>query len=136
VTTTVDDAHARARAAFLEKRAPESVDVVHQGVTVEVRQPTIAARSWVFEGGNLGTGDDGEVKVDMAALSARSIIACTFMPGTDTALFTGSDESSLKGQVVGGGVDKLATAALRMLGTNAAAVDQLAARALAMLRKR
>lgn len=101
------------RAALLSgvrKAASELVEV--DGVTFEVRSPSVLARSLIFKAGDL---KDGQPQ-NLARMQAEVIIRCTYEPGTDTLVFESADVDALLASPSGGAFDKLSTAAMGMMG--------------------
>lgn len=124
---TLTEEQQAVRAAFLEKREPQIVTVAYGGQAVDVRQPTLAERAWAYD---VAAAVDGKVKFDFVALQVRAVIACACFVGTADRVFSEDDVPELSRQVVGGGVDKLAIAAVKMLAFDGSGIDRLVRRLL------
>lgn len=108
----------KARAAVLARGKPASVIVEHEGTKIDVRVPTLAARSRILREAAKVTGqnDDGDdiEKTDIAELQVRAVVECCYLPGTDTRVFSAADLNELREHYAGGAIEQLAKAAMKL----------------------
>jgi len=116
------------RAAFLEQVEPQIIPVLHAGRMIEVRQPTLGERGWIYE--HATELVDGKVKFNFSALQVRAVIACACYPGTTRRVFAEPEAPELLRQLAGGAIDRLAVAALKLLNVDGAGIDRLVGRLL------
>lgn len=107
------------RNAFLAKPKPRSAIVEFGGRKVEVRQPTLGERSRIIRDSQImkGSADkdgDVEVRTDSAEMQVLAIICCSYLPDSNTKIFSMADREELKSHFAGGGIDALAKAAIKL----------------------
>jgi hypothetical protein len=119
------------RNAFLKEEKPKFILVEHNGVTLEVRQPTLGERNRVQQSSKVeldaedieALADSGNKKkakkkirfdFDYGRLQINAVIAYTYFPQTDVKVFNEVDVPTLESARAGGGIDKLLEAAMQM----------------------
>jgi len=109
------------RASVLARGKPASVLVEHEGTTIEVRVPTLAARSRILREASKVTGqnEDGDdvEKTDIAELQVRAVAECCYLPGTDTRVFNNGDLAELREHYAGGAIEQLSKAAMKLFAS-------------------
>ena len=86
------------RAAILSTDAPVAKRMKVKGVDVEIRNMSLKQRRSI----------ETAAKGDGTLANVLAVIACTFIPETDTPMFEAADQEALLGRPSGGFVDELA----------------------------
>ena len=94
------------RTKLLAQGPVRSKRITVDGVEVEIRIPTVKARRAFTE----------QSKGDPEKFNVLAVIACTFIPETDTRVFEPQDEGALLEQETGGKLDVLSHVLGVMLG--------------------
>lgn len=113
--------------------------VEHEGMEIEVRQPTVAARSAIMkksrdsdavarqaqtaarkaqtDGDQVDEVDAQDVlsTIDYGKMQVWAAIQCAYVPGTDERLYSEEDFKALINQPTGSFVDKISTAAMNLM---------------------
>lgn len=106
------------RAATLGRaRQVKSRIIETEDTQVEVRQPSIKARSNIFRRAKVQSGDRD--RMDMGELQITAVIECCFVPGTVERVFSEADRESLENAPAGSFVDELSSAVLELLNVDA-----------------
>lgn len=90
--------------------------VEYEGEKIEVRQPSVRARSAILKAAKALSGDKDRIELD--ALQVTSVIECCFDPESGLAIFEEADRTSMQGQPAGGFVDALSEVALRLMNVD------------------
>jgi hypothetical protein len=87
------------------------------GVTIELRQPTVGQRSRILQRGGLNT--NGEID-DLGALQLATVIECCYCAESGERLFDWTDEDIIKGLPSSSWFDEVSTKAMGLMSTEPA----------------
>lgn len=109
----------------LRKKALGSRPVVKEivevdGTKYEVRKPTYAARSTIFAGAKLTSGD--AEKIDLGRFQALAIVHCVHDPETGEKVFEAADVDAIL-ELPAGSLDALSDCAIKLLNVDKAAIE-------------
>jgi hypothetical protein len=91
-----------------------------QDIAVELRQPSVRARSAILKRSKAHDRD----RLDLAELQVTAIIECAYEPGTSNKVFGEADRETLAEMPAGSFVDELAAAALELLNVDAGDLEK------------
>jgi hypothetical protein len=102
------------RASLLgkKKRASRMMDL-GDGITVEIRQPTVGARSRIMQAAGVTAGSQ-EIS-DLAALQISAVVHCCFVPETSERIFEAADSDVLRELPTNEWFDDVSAAALDLM---------------------
>lgn len=102
------------RASLLGKktRASRLMDL-GDGVEVEIRQPTVGARSRIMQAAGVSAGSQ-EIS-DLAALQISAVVHCCFVPGGSERIFDAADSDVLRELPTNEWFDDVSAAALDLM---------------------
>ena len=84
------------------------------GISIEVRQPTVGQRSRMLSAGGLST-KNAEV-TDIGAMQIAAVIECCYHPGTGKKIFEWTDEEVIQNLPTSSWFDDVAVLAMGMMG--------------------
>jgi len=88
------------------------------GVTYEVRQPSVRGKTEIFQKARVPdarTEEEMLNKIDPVTIQIYAVINCTYVPGTDERVFTDEDFELLEGQPSGSFVDVIGEVAMGLI---------------------
>ncbi|QDP63943.1 MAG: hypothetical protein Unbinned3992contig1000_57 [Prokaryotic dsDNA virus sp.] len=84
-----------------------------EGITIEVRQPTVGQRSRMLAAG--GMSSKSTELTNIGAMQVAAVIECTYMPGTGKKLFEWTDEEVIQQLPTSSWFDDVAGIAMEMM---------------------
>ena len=94
------------------KRASKIIEI-DECLEVEVRQPTVGARSRIMKAAGMSAGSQ-DVS-DLGALQIAAVVQCCFVPGTNERLFDATDSGALEELPTADWFDDVSSAALDLM---------------------
>lgn len=91
------------------------------GVSIEVRQPTVGQRSRMLAAGGIST-KNSELD-DIGAMQIAAVIECAYHPGTGKRLFEWTDKEVIENLPTSAWFDDVAALAMNMMGDSEAAEE-------------
>jgi len=89
------------------------------GISIEVRQPTVGQRSRMLAAGGISAKSTD--LDDIGAMQIAAVIECSYHPGTGKHLFEWTDEEVIKNLPTSAWFDDVAALAMNMMGDEEAA---------------
>ena len=104
------------RSALLagKKRVSRLVEI-SDGISIEVRQPTVGARSRIMAAAGVSAGSTDVT--DLGALQAAAVVQCCFVPGGNDRIFEGADKAALLELPTNEWFDEVSGVALELMNT-------------------
>ena len=84
------------------------------GISIEVRQPTVGQRSRMLAAGGIN-GKSQDLN-NIGAMQVAAVIECCYHPGTGKKIFEWTDEEVIKNLPTTSWFDEVATLAMNMMG--------------------
>ena len=105
---------AELRTALLsaKKRVSRLIEL-GDGFAVEVRQPTVGARSRIMRAAGVSAGSQ-DVS-DLGALQVAAVVQCCYVPETNERIFEGADQDALMELPTNDWFDAVSAAALELM---------------------
>jgi len=89
------------------------------GISIEVRQPTVGQRSRMLAAGGINAKSSD--LDDIGAMQVAAVIECSYHPGTGKKIFEWTDEEVIKSLPTTSWFDDVAALAMNMMGDGEAA---------------
>ena len=84
-----------------------------EGVTIELREPTVGQRSRMLAAGGVSASNSDIT--DIGAMQVAAVIECCYHPGTGKKLFNHVDKESIEALPTASWFDDVATAAMNLM---------------------
>jgi hypothetical protein len=110
-TINRDETRAGLLNGYLRKSQLFSTD---DGITLEIKQPTVGQRSRMLKAGGITGGSTNE-SADLGAMQIAAVIECCYLPGSSKRLFEWTDQAVLESLPTTSWFDEVATIAMNLM---------------------
>ena len=111
-SVTRDDARAALLNGFIRKNRMFTTE---EGITIEIKQPTVGQRSRMLKAGGL-SATNSSVE-DIGGMQIAAVIECCYHPGSGKRLFDWTDEEVIKSLPTSSWFDEVAGIAMELMNT-------------------
>jgi len=112
----IKDLKSRLRSKTLGRKKTFKTEILSwEGDDFEIRQPSVAQRSAIMARAMVIDEDGKLERIDTGQLQLWSVVCCTYVPGTNVAVFEDGDAESMSAFPSGDFVDKFSAVAQKLM---------------------